>query len=117
MTSNDVLASTILVFQVMLISDLLRLPLKRIFYRYVYMNSPHWKNFSRKAKDRAGWTCQVRDCSQKTRLQTHHKTYKNLWREKPEDVVVLCYGHHLSVEQGRSLRLKDGSVLPGFRKR
>lgn len=33
-------------------------------------------------------------CNSKTRLNTHHRTYRNLGREYPEDVIVLCNRFH-----------------------
>jgi hypothetical protein len=67
-----------------------------------YLQSEQWKNFSR-------WTkkgrCQC--CGTKTRLQLHHKTYANICRELPDDVVTLCDICH---EQTHELR-KQGFPL------
>ena len=35
-------------------------------------------------------------CGSKNKLQVHHKTYKNLFKEEPEDLELLCYGCHMT---------------------
>lgn len=67
---------------------------RREFY-YRYIVSADWKKKSDEAKKRAGHRCQV--CNQSGRmvtLNTHHRTYKNLGHEKPDDLTVLCEGCH-----------------------
>lgn len=92
-------------------------PMRKFYYRHVYLKMPHWKSFAKKAKKRVGNKCQVRGCDNVTRLTVHHKTYKSLGHESFGDVVVLCFGHHKSVESGFSLILRDGTSLPGYKKR
>ena len=60
-----------------------------------YINSPEWKETSRRAKERAGYRCQL--CNRKgddTTLHTHHRTYVRLGIEFDEDLIVLCNSCH-----------------------
>ncbi len=57
-----------------------------------YLKTNHWQRVRKKALKRAGYKCQV--CGYKQNLEVHHNTYKNIWCEKPEDVVVLCWKCH-----------------------
>lgn len=60
-----------------------------------YLKSPHWKQVREGAVRRAGWRCQL--CGRdglKRELHVHHNRYKNLGREQPEDIIVLCKGCH-----------------------
>ena len=117
MNSLELLCLTVFAFQTILITDLIGWPLKRLFYRYVYLKLPHWKRFSRAARMRQNNMCQVRGCDQTTRIGVHHKHYRSLRHEKFSDVVVLCWGHHKAIESGTSYILRDGTVLEGKVKR
>ncbi len=35
-------------------------------------------------------------CSSKHKIQVHHKTYKNIFKEEPEDLIILCDYCHKS---------------------
>ncbi len=61
-------------------------------YYQEYLQSDFWKQKSDKAKERAGYKCQV--CNSPDNLQTHHRTYTRLGFEKDEDLTVLCDGCH-----------------------
>lgn len=56
-----------------------------------YLNSKEWLDIrldiitTRKKCERCGST---------NRLQVHHKTYKNIFNEEPEDLELLCGGCH-----------------------
>jgi hypothetical protein len=66
-----------------------------------YLETPHWENLSAKTR-RERLTCE--DCGidnykslalYKQRLHVHHKTYKNIGKEQPEDLILLCWACHL----------------------
>jgi 5-methylcytosine-specific restriction endonuclease McrA len=57
-----------------------------------YLKSGLWQVRRLSALDRAGHRCQV--CAGTKRLQVHHVTYKNLGREKDNDLTVLCWECH-----------------------
>ena len=64
---------------------------RRVDY-YEYIQSPAWKAKAEVAKKAAGYCCQV--CNhgkdEGARLEAHHRTYKRLGHERPEDITVLC---------------------------
>ena len=62
-----------------------------------YLKSPHWKRTSARAKARAGYRCQR--CGKRFTLQTHHKTYKRIGRERPGDLLVLCRTCHRAMRK------------------
>lgn len=66
--------------------DDLRADLKR---RY---NAPDWPHVRLRIFKRDGFRC--RECGGKQNLRCHHLTYKNLWRERDEDLVTLCNNCH-----------------------
>ena len=39
-----------------------------------------------------GFACGL--CGSKKQIQVHHRTYKNQYNEKPEDLIVLCHTCH-----------------------
>lgn len=57
-----------------------------------YLRSPEWRVRARKALVRAGHRCQI--CNTRGQLDVHHRTYKRLGREWPEDLTVLCRTCH-----------------------
>jgi hypothetical protein len=76
---------------------------RRVDY-YEYIASPEWKAKAEAAKKRAGYRCQVcnhgRD--EGAILDAHHRTYKRLGHEKPEDITVLCRDCHELYEANKS---------------
>lgn len=56
-----------------------------------YLNTEHWKSF-RESVYLVRKICQK--CGRRKRLNLHHKNYKCLWSEKPNDVIVLCQECH-----------------------
>lgn len=53
-----------------------------------YLRSPHWKNTRY-------WILRERDkceiCAKVPKwFEVHHKSYRNIWRERAEDLMVLC---------------------------
>lgn len=60
-----------------------------------YLASDQWQERRQTALARAKFKCQL--CSAKLSLNVHHRTYKRIGREKPEDLIVLCrrcHEHH-----------------------
>jgi 5-methylcytosine-specific restriction endonuclease McrA len=67
-----------------------------------YILTDEWRAKADAAKKRAGYRCQV--CNSPDRLQAHHRTYDNLFNEKPMDLTVLCDPcHELFSKSGRLL--------------
>ena len=58
-----------------------------------YLKSGHWNFTKKRALKRAGKKCEV--CRSEVDLQVHHKSYENLWDEKPADLIVLCECCHI----------------------
>jgi hypothetical protein len=57
-----------------------------------YLQTPQWREVRVRALRRAKSRCQL--CSKSKGLEVHHRTYKNIGREKLEDVIVLCFLCH-----------------------
>ena len=57
-----------------------------------YLASDHWKAKADEAKGRAGNKCER--CGSRKWLEVHHKTYKKVYRERPQDLEVLCSRCH-----------------------
>jgi superfamily II DNA helicase RecQ len=67
-----------------------------------YLESDHWKDFS-KARFDENEQCEV--CAGKAK-NTHHLTYKNIYKENPEDVVVLCLKCHCYIHPDNPMTQK-----------
>ena len=64
-----------------------------------YLKSTRWKALSRRAKQRAGWRCQL--CNSKGRLNAHHRSYERVGTDKEiYDLIVLCERCHLLAHLG-----------------
>lgn len=62
----------------------------RMKERYnAYLLSPEWDAKRKSAKRRAKNRCQVCNAGHLP-LHTHHRTYENIYKEKPADLTVLC---------------------------
>jgi len=72
----------------------------QIWYRQVYLASEHWQRL-RKAILRLQPLCS--NCSRDTHLNVHHLSYQRLWRERPDDLIVLCRACHRVAHQITSL--------------
>ena len=57
-----------------------------------YLKSEHWITTSRLAQEHYGNKCTR--CSETKNLQTHHKSYANIGKEKLSDLDVLCKKCH-----------------------
>jgi len=65
---------------------------RKKWYREHYLKSEHWKQLRKITLLAQGNICQR--CSERKRLQVHHKTYERLWKERPGDLEVLCTKCH-----------------------
>lgn len=69
-----------------------------------YIRSAKWRKRAQVAKVAAGHRCQI--CytpESEAVLHTHHRTYRNLGNEKPEDLIVLCEDCHFLFHRHRRL--------------
>lgn len=57
-----------------------------------YLLSPKWRNIRTDILNERGHNCEK--CGEKKNLQIHHLTYKNIFNEKPEDLMILCRSCH-----------------------
>lgn len=57
---------------------------------HAYLRTDEWRAISNEIKSRAKYRCQI--CNSRGPLNTHHRTYENLYRERDhmEDLVCLC---------------------------
>ena len=63
-----------------------------------YIKSKEWKNVKLDILQQRGNYCEIcREQRQVNILHLHHKTYKNLFNEKPEDLQLLCPTCHMKV--------------------
>lgn len=68
-----------------------------------YLRSPEWKARRDERVAAAGGRCQV--CNGAEHLNVHHRTYKRIGKELPEDLFVLCQPcHQIFHENGRLAR-------------
>lgn len=65
--------------------------LKKLDYEE-YLHSDWWIVIRALSKKRSRNMCAL--CSSPEHLNVHHRSYKNLGKEKPEDVIVLCQDCH-----------------------
>lgn len=57
-----------------------------------YLNSPEWKKLRESFISHKGSKCEK--CGSESNLQVHHLHYKNIFKEKFEDLMVLCKSCH-----------------------
>jgi hypothetical protein len=57
-----------------------------------YLQSKEWKARAWRCKNTAAYRCRL--CDRAGRLHAHHRTYVNLGRELPSDLLALCRGCH-----------------------
>ncbi len=76
-----------------------------------YLQSDDWRRISSNLKVKRGLKCE--QCGSDKNLQTHHKTYDNLYDEAEEDLEVLCKschdGVHMEVSRATALSVDSGS--------
>jgi len=61
-----------------------------------YLLTPHWRGVRRRYADRFR-CCEV--CGSTVRLDTHHLSYRHLWREEWPDLARLCHRCHVKVHE------------------
>lgn len=66
-----------------------------------YLKTDAWAYTRKRAIARAQGRCQV--CNGDSRLNVHHRTYKNLGRERRADVIVLCRECHALFHRERRI--------------
>jgi hypothetical protein len=76
-----------------------RLARRRVWYRNVYLRSPHWRTRRARAIALAGGRCER--CGKPGRLEVHHLTYKRLGRERDRDLRALCHPCHRLADRSR----------------
>ena len=62
-----------------------------------YLDSPEWNAFRTMIFAQRGRTCEKCGTNDGAERHVHHLTYKNLMREKPSDVLVLCEPCHSAI--------------------
>ena len=67
------------------------------WYYNIYLPSDHWQKRRIEALKKADFTCQC--CNSKKELQVHHLTYRNVWKEKDEDLKVVCRACHRAIHK------------------
>lgn len=68
-----------------------------------YLASPHWQERRKVAGDAADWKCA---CGKRA-TQIHHRSYRNVGQEKPNDLRAVCAGCHKEIHR----RVDDGMSL------
>lgn len=75
---------------------------RRFWYRRVYLFTDHWKRTAAEARVRAGHRCDRCGARAGYRpLETHHRSYDNLWHERDTDLQVLCHVCHFKLHRQR----------------
>lgn len=69
---------------------------RRVGYKSynIYLQSEHWKSFCKSVICKSCYCC-----GKSADLQVHHKTYKNLGKEIPDDVVTVCDKCHVDIHE------------------
>ena len=57
-----------------------------------YLQSDTWKKRRYAALERVEFRCEL--CGETESLEAHHLTYERLGNEDPNDLIVICKGHH-----------------------
>lgn len=84
-------------------SDKLRVPFELRTKYNDYIKSNEWKEKCEKILARDNHQC--KKCGSKVDLSVHHKTYKNLFNEKEEDLETLCDKCH---KEEHGIWIKNG---------
>ena len=67
--------------------------LKTFKSRYFdYLKSKKWAQIKLDLYESRGKQCEV--CESKRNVQVHHLSYKNVFNEEPEDLILLCKNCH-----------------------
>lgn len=75
-----------------------------------YLNSELWA--ANKRALQLTHRCWI--CGSRRALHTHHRSYQNLGREQPGDLLILCAAHHRGLHRlarARKLRLSSAHIV------
>ena len=73
---------------------------------YEYIRSTAWKRLRNTVLVRDRNICQV--CFSRLATQVHHKTYKRIFHEKPEDLISVCTRcHRIITRANRIVKAKN----------
>lgn len=73
-----------------------------------YLQSFHWKSLRDWTLLSRGHRCER--CGQINQTNVHHKTYKRLWREREDDLEVLCRPCHVAIHRKQRERRRSGRI-------
>ena len=59
---------------------------------FLYLKSNEWANLKIDLFNKRGRICEK--CLSTDKLHVHHLTYKNIFKEEPEDLIILCMECH-----------------------
>lgn len=83
---------------------------------YQYLQSKQWKQKKEYALEYYGRNCGA--CGSKYNIQVHHKTYKNVFNETMEDLMLLCERCHRKEHKGKfKKKVKDSETITFYPKR
>jgi 5-methylcytosine-specific restriction endonuclease McrA len=92
-----------------------------------HLQSPEWARIRREALERSGYSCALCGLSKAQlqrigrHLEAHHKHYRTLGHERPEDLTVLCAGGrgscHALADQARRSHSRPAPRTKGKRSR
>ncbi len=78
---------------------------------HAYMKSPAWGRRKKEYYLRHKKECVI--CKSTRLVGLHHLTYKNLGREKDEDLVALCWMHHERYHEAQGVK-RDNTATHAF---
>jgi 5-methylcytosine-specific restriction endonuclease McrA len=82
---------------------------KESYKKYLkYLQSEQWKEIRSLMFGIYGEKCSLCDC--KENLEIHHKTYKNLFKEKVTDLMILCQTCHFKEHKTKILKKRPAPL-------
>lgn len=69
---------------------------------YSYLKSPQWREKRKFALEFYGYNCGL--CGSKHNLEVHHRSYKNIFKEAMEDLMLLCESCHRDFHKRKILK-------------
>lgn len=73
-----------------------------------YLLSKQWLELRLDILTNRGGKCE--ECGSKNKIQVHHLTYKNIFNEEPEDLILLCRSCH-ELEHKKNKQIKGRLTL------
>lgn len=74
-----------------------------------YLSTDHWKIIKEKVRIKFNNKCNK--CGSQYRLETHHKTYKNIGKEPMSDLILLCHNCHYKLHDALDRKLTAEEIL------